>query len=76
MCYLIKKYWNPNSVFVHIGKYGNPPELKIWMKQISLYLFALLVNKIFFSPQTTPNKLAYLLIAEAVSYTHLRAHET
>lgn len=47
ICYIIKKYWNPNSVFAHIGKYGNPPEVKIWLKQISLYLFALLINKIF-----------------------------
>ena len=45
-CYIIKTYWNPNSVFAHIGKYGNPPEVKIWIKQISLYLFALFINKI------------------------------
>ena len=45
-CYIIKIYWNPDSVFAHIGKYGDPPEIKRWLKQVSLYLSALLINKI------------------------------
>ena len=49
ICYIIKTYWNSESIFSHIGEYGNPPKIKIWLLQISLYLFALLINKTLIS---------------------------
>tara|TARA_B100001057_G_scaffold491436_1_gene581675 strand:+ start:198 stop:938 length:741 start_codon:yes stop_codon:yes gene_type:complete len=46
ICYFAKKEWKDDTVLSHIGTYGNPPQLKIWFIQISVYLFALLINKI------------------------------
>ena len=46
ICYIIKTYVYSESIFANIGEYGDPPKINIWLKQISLYLFSLLINKI------------------------------
>jgi hypothetical protein len=45
-CYIIKKYINESSIFADIGEYGDPPKIIIWVMQMSLYLFSLIINKI------------------------------
>mmetsp|Transcript_47218 Transcript_47218/g.95150 ORF Transcript_47218/g.95150 Transcript_47218/m.95150 type:complete len:236 (+) Transcript_47218:105-812(+) len=37
--------FSSNSALARIGFYGDPPNLKIWFKQMGVYLFSLIVNK-------------------------------
>ena len=45
ICHIAIYYFKEDTVLHRIGDYGEPPQMKVWLKQFGVYLFALLVNK-------------------------------
>ena len=62
ICYLVSKYISSDTVLSHIGNYGNPPKVKVWIKQLFVYLTALSINKLIigFSMYGLKKQILYL----------------
>jgi hypothetical protein len=46
ICRITRRSFGPSSSLSSIGHYGEPPNLKVWSKQMGVYLVSLLVNKL------------------------------
>ena len=46
ICKIFIHFYNENSSLNNIGYYGNPPDIKIWLKQFIPYILSLFLNKL------------------------------
>ena len=78
--YLIRTWGLPEAFFIPVLYHHNPQGLKTKNSKIELLTKVLNLSSLFIDLNTFEDKKLYLAILEhyvkAVSYTHLRAHET
>lgn len=45
ICRLAIRRWGRQTALARIGEYGEPPDMKVWLKQCAAYVTSIIVNK-------------------------------